>query len=515
MHNPPQPWYRPHQPQQPVPHNPYAPEGYTPPEPPPRRGRFGKGPLIATVVVLLLLAGSGWVYTLADGRWGGPTAPVADKAAGPSATPTPSRTPAVATPAPKRIPTSEEINAGRKAGDATAWIADDRTDLPRRTIKLYDLWIVGDTVVQAAYEKVTARRLSDGAEVWSVSLPASVCEAPHNPTPDGKIVVVYRSNRAWTGNRCNQLQMIDLRTGKAGWHRKLTETGSMDDTIMVNSAISGGTLAIVQSMKAAAYRVDTGAKLYDIPLENPGACYPDNLAGGTRLVLRSTCAISADRATSYHQLREIDPTTGKVSRRYRTQPGWSVGKMLSVDPVVFTVHHHKDITGNWRVVALKPDGKPRVTIDARPKGFTYCADAGDSGGNMQRCAGTAVGNDIVFLGGTDRVGGYSLDTGKLVWGVKSSDSTLHPLRSDGGPFALVYEAASAERPGGVIRFGPGGVDTKKQVLQHPVTARSTERGMLAGRLAYANGRIVITPSSVSGNDATHEARMLSFAPGAP
>ncbi|MFI6422040.1 PQQ-binding-like beta-propeller repeat protein [Streptomyces sp. NPDC050842] len=515
MHHPPQPWYQPHQSQQPVPHNPYAPEGYTPPEPPPRRRRFGKGPLIATVVVLLLLAASGGVYALADGRWGDPAAPVADKAPSPSATPTPSRTPAVATPTPKRIPTSEEINAGRKAGDAAAWIVDDRTDLPRRHIKLYPLWIVGDTVVQAAYEKVTARRLSDGVEVWSVPLPASVCEAPANPTPDGKIVVVYKSNRAWTGNRCNQLQMIDLKTGKAGWRKRLTETGSMDGTITVNSAISGGTLAIVQSMKAAAYRVDTGAKLYDIPLENPGKCYPDNLAGGPRLVVSSTCAISVDRGKSYHQLRELDPRTGKVRWRYRTQPGWSVGKMLSVEPVVFTTYHHEKRTENWRVVALKPGGKLRVTIDARPKGFTYCADAGDSGGNMQQCPGTAVGKDIVFLGGTDRVGGYSLDTGKLVWGVKSSDTTLHPLRTDGGLFALVYEAPSADRPGGILRFGPGSADTKKQVLVHPMTARSVERRMLAGRLAYVNGRIVISPSGVSGNDADHEARMLSFAPGTP
>lgn len=46
-----------------------------------------------------------------------------------------------------------------------------------------------------------------------------------------------------------------------------------------------------------------------------------------------------------------------------------------------------------------------------------------------------------------------------------------------------------------------------------MTARATERRMLAGRLAYANGRIVIAPSGVSGNDADHQARMLSFAPG--
>ncbi|MET9675429.1 PQQ-binding-like beta-propeller repeat protein [Streptomyces sp. NPDC006482] len=522
MQHPPQPWYRPHTPQQPVPVNPYAPEGYTPQGPPPRHGRrFGKGPVIATVVVLLLLVAGGGVYAVTDGRWGRAAAPVASgtpRPSGtpdPSGTPAPSRTPAVRTPEAKRIPTTEELNAGRGAGDATAWIVDDRTDLPRRTIKLYDPWIVGDTVVQAAYRKVTARRLSDGAEVWSVQLPASVCEAPANPAPDGRIVVVYKSSLAANGNRCNQLQMIDLRTGKAGWHKKLTETGSMDDTIMVNSAVSGGTLAIVQSMRAAAYRIADGAKLYDIPMENPGKCYPDNLAGGPRLVVSSLCAIGVDRMKTYSQLREIDPRTGKVLWRYRTQPGWKAGKMLSVAPVVFTTFHAEEYTDNWRVMALGPGGKLRTTIDARPKEFTYCAGAGDSGGNMQRCPGTMVGGDTVFLGGIDRVGGYSLATGKFLWGVKSSDSTLHPLRPDGGSFALVYEAASVKRPGGIIRFGPGGVETKKEVLRHPATARSTEFAMQAGHLAYVKDRIVITPSGVYGNDDQHEARMLSFAPEAP
>ncbi len=39
--------------------------------------------------------------------------------------------------------------------------------------------------------------------------------------------------------------------------------------------------------------------------------------------------------------------------------------------------------------------------------------------------------------------------------------------------------------------------------------------MLAGHLAYANGRIVITAADVSGDDTNRQARMLSFAPERP
>ncbi|MER8198211.1 PQQ-binding-like beta-propeller repeat protein [Streptomyces microflavus] len=335
MPRPSQPWELPPPEHRPVPGNPYAAEGFGPPVEPPRRRRSGRVPLIAAAVVLLLLAAGGGVYAVTDGRWGGSAAPAAPAARKtPPAPETPSAPPASAVPAPepKRIPTSAEINAGRKPGEATAWVVDDRTDLPGRSILLHDLWVVGDTVVQAMHRKVTAYRLSDGAEVWSVPLPAPVCETPVDPTPDGKVVVVYKNSQAVHGNRCNQLQMIDLRTGKAGWQRELTETGSLDDTIIVHTAISGDVLAVVQGMTAAAYRVGDGTALYDIPMENPGKCYPDDVAGGPRLLVSSNCAIGADRSKSYSQLREIDPRTGKVHWRFRTQAGWKVARCSPSPP---------------------------------------------------------------------------------------------------------------------------------------------------------------------------------------
>ncbi|WP_030689781.1 PQQ-binding-like beta-propeller repeat protein [Streptomyces globisporus] len=515
MQRPSQPWYAPHPPQQPVPGNPYAPEGHTPHGPPPRRGRFGKGPVLAAVLVVLLLLAGGGVYAVGGGRWSGRATPVAERSPRPSGTPTRSRTPAVRTPQPQRVPTSDEINAGRGPGEATGWVVDDRTDLPRRSVEVRDLWTVGDTVVQALYKKVTAHRLSDGAELWTVTLPAPVCETPADPTPDGKVVVVHQNREAWTGYRCDQLQMIDLRTGRAGWHKQLTETGAGDDTIIVNSAVSGDVVAVGQSMKAAAYRVGDGTKLYDIPMEDPGRCHPDDVAGGTRLLVKADCAIGVDRTRNHSQLRALDPHTGKVLWRFWTRPGWEIGRVLSVDPVVLTTFHATERTDNWRVVALRPDGKLRTTIDPRAKGFTYCADDGDSGEDIQECDGTLVGPDTVYLGGTDRVGAYDLGTGKFVWGIKSSLTRLHPLHAEAGSSALVYEAATPSRPGGIIRLGPGGAHTEERVLNHPASAVSTEYAMLAGHLAYVRGRIVITPSHVSGDDRQHQARMLSFAPAAP
>lgn len=515
----PGPWYTPQPQQQPVPHNPYAQQGrgQDPPGPPgpPRRGRpGGRGPVATAVAVaVLLLAAAGGAYVLTGGE-GQPAAPVAkgtpkpSGASGTSVPETSSRSPAASSPAEERIPTTEEINAGRKPGDAKAWIVEDPTDLPRSNILLNDLWIVGGTVVQAADRRVVAHRLSDGALVWSLKLPSTVCETPVNPTPDGKVVVVHH-NRA--KSRCNQLQEIDLRTGKAGWHKELTETGSLDDTIIVHSAISGDTLAIVQSMTATAYRVGDGAELYDIPMQKTGGCYPNDVAGGPRLLVSYGCAAGSE--TPYSRLRGIDPATGRTLWQYRTQPGWKTGKVLSVEPVVLTTLHAERRQDDWRVVALGPDGKIGRTIDARPKGFAYCGDSGDAGQGIQNCPGAVVGNGLVALGGTDRVGAYDLTNGKLVWGVKSdAGRRLHPLRPDAGRTVLVYEGAGMSRPGRILRIGPGGADTQKEVLRHPASATKPEYEMLSGNLAYANGRIVITPSMVNGDDAKRSARMISFAP---
>ncbi|MFE0734322.1 PQQ-binding-like beta-propeller repeat protein [Streptomyces sp. NPDC058855] len=509
-----QPWYEDRPPPRPAPDNPYAPPGFGPP-PPGRYRRRRRGPLLAGLLALALLTGVGG-YVL--GARGGPDPSAAVPTAAPSGRPpaTAAPGPATARPTPRRtpVPGNDEIARKRLSGEASAWIVDDRTDLPRRQIRTEDLWIVGDTAVQAVYKKVVAHRLSDGAELWSVALPTPVCETPVHPTPDGKVVIVLQNVEAWTGTRCNRLQMIDLKTGTAGWHKRLVETGGTDDTIMVDTAITGGTLAVVQSMSAAAYRVDDGHKLYDIPMERPGTCYPGRVAGGIRLLVLDDCAITAG-AKAYAGLRELDPQTGKVRWRYRTAPGRVIGQVLSEDPVVITTPTRENGAKDWRIVALGPGGKALRTIDPRPKGFTHCGDSVDTSSNAQACAQAVVGPGIVVLGGTDRVGAYDLATGKLAWGVKSEATSYgyFPLRAVPGRIGFVHELGTSSRPGRIFRIGPGGVDTMKDVLKLPVATAPYEFGMgVLGERAYAGDRLVLTPANLDGDDARREPRMLSFAP---
>lgn len=523
MPDPQQPWYTPGPQQQPVPGNPYASgDGYGPPPgppPPPRRRRFGGAPVVAAVVAFLLVAVAGGVYALTDWGRDEPAKPVAKESPGPTGSASPSGTPAAGGPELSHIPTTDEVEAARKPGESAAWIVDDRTDLPKQINKVHDLWIVGDTAVQALHRKVTAYRLSDGAEVWNVTLPTSVCETPANPTPDGKVVVFHHERPDnERGNQCNRMQMIDLKTGKQGWHKELDEPGDRDNTFIVYSAISGDILSVARNMVAITYRMDDGSKLYEISREKK-QCVPKAVAGGVaRLLVSSTCMIDIDRSKNYGQLRELDPRTGKVLWHYRTKAGWSFGSLISMDPVVFTIYNNEDSAKDWRITVLDPGGEHRVTFDARDKGFRECGGDG-SGADIQPCRGTGVGKGLIMLGGQDQVGAYDVKTGKFLWGVKSDElRMLYPLRAEDGRSMLIYEAATSRRPGRTFVMGPRGAGTETNVVKHPVATAPWEYEMFMAHTAYVDGRLVLTSTHMSGDEnrkPVREARMLSFAPDAP
>ncbi|MEU2503278.1 PQQ-binding-like beta-propeller repeat protein [Streptomyces sp. NPDC007863] len=490
----------------------WYPPGRQPPAPVPRSRRDRGLTALAVGLALLVVAvaGAGWYgYGPGDGR--PRPADAKESAAPPSGTASPE--PSLRTPRPVRVPGTQELAAARRPGEAAAWIAADSTDLPRRTVHVDGPWIVGDTIVQALYREVTAYRLSDGAEVWNLTLPTPVCEAPEQATPDGRIVLVLATSGAQRGARCDRFRMIDLRTGKAGWTKELLRDPARDTpAVIVHTAISGDTLAVAEGLGAAAFRVSDGSRLFTIPTEDPGRCHPDRVAGGSRLLVGATCALGVDRRTRYSQLRELDPRTGAVRWRHRTPAGRRAERMISVDPVVYTSIDNERLTDDWRIVALGPRGELRRTIDPRPKGFEHCVHVGIDA-DLQPCPGIVVGHGLVHVGGTDRVGAYDLATGKLLWGIRTHDGrTLTPVGSPSASGTLVYESATPSRPGRTFVLGKGGADTEKVLLKHPAAAAEAEYSTMAGRVLHVGGRIVTMPTGVSGDDARRQPRLVSFAP---
>ncbi|MFI6943756.1 PQQ-binding-like beta-propeller repeat protein [Streptomyces sp. NPDC050418] len=469
-----------------------------------------------SALAALLLVGSG-VYAMSgedkgDGK--GRTE------AGASKKPTVSASPDAK---PTGPPLPKDINAGLEKGEAKAWYAKSEQDLPDGNTLVHEPWFVGeDTVVQAFYKEVTAFKTSDGSKLWSLPLPAPVCDVPVNPTPDGKVVVAYRDHPTKERGKCNGLQMIDLKKGAGGWRKKLDEKKNGDNTITVHLAISGDTVLVGRSMSAEAYRIKDGKKLFRLGEEKTGGCSPDDVAGGSKLLVVDWCP--GKNNISHGQIRQVDPKSGKIKWRYqlkdrktkKTMP-WRIGKVYSVDPPVFSVFESED-QFNWSVVSLKSNGKLRSTLNAGKYKFDQCEGAGDSGRGTQNCVGGVVGKDTFYLSskplkedalGPNQIVAFDLDKGKVKWASKPVDTwSVRPLAVEGKSL-IAYVRAGLKTPGRIVRIGAKG-GKPKTVVTFGKTAQPLEYEAMAGHTVYRDGRFYLSDSLLEGDDSVQQVRLLSY-----
>ncbi|GGR83285.1 hypothetical protein GCM10010252_22500 [Streptomyces aureoverticillatus] len=517
---PPQPVHRP------VPGNPYA-----QPEPAVRTGGTARTRALgvgAAVLALALVGGGVFLATRGDGDGEGggsrePAAAPSNSSQGPeSSTGGGGQETAGPGADDDRESRGIDVNAGRKPGEARAWLGFDDVKLPGKGTILYDLWREGDIVAQATYDEVTAFKSADGTKAWSVRLPGAVCDTPVNASPDGKVVVVYTTSKAKQSVKCDQLQMIDLKTGKKGWHKKLVEHDLSDGTTMTHVAISGSTVMVDQDSTAHAYRVRDGKRLFSTKPQREGACFLKGVAGGSKLLQVQGCA--AMTPTQHGRLRKLDPRTGKVEWTYRSKKGWSIDKVYSVDPVVVSLRKRNDYD-NWAVAAVDEQGRQRswIELGGGKTEFEQCAGAGDSGEGVQNCPGGVVEGDTLYLAskpkdtlGPNKLVAFDLAGGNVKWSESWGGRQLQPVpvSGKGRPGVIAYARPSGEKNGRVLRFGPRG-GKPDVLLRHTSAARKTETFMFAGHTLYADGRFYVTSPRLDGRAHGSEGdegkgRMLSY-----
>ncbi|MEU5951389.1 PQQ-binding-like beta-propeller repeat protein [Streptomyces sp. NPDC047525] len=418
-----------------------------------------------------------------------------------------------------------DVNAGRKPGEAKAWVAMNDIELPGKGAQLQDLWHVPGIVAQAEYDEVSGYRTSDGSRAWTVSVPGTVCDTPVNPTPDGKVVVAYTKRKSERNTACDQLRMIDLKTGEKGWHKELVDHGFWDDTSMTHVSITGSTVLVDQSATMRAYRIGDGKRLFTTEREREGGCSLDGVAGGSRLLQVESCAPGSPG--THGRLKRLDPRTGDVKWTYRTKKGWSIQKVHSVDPAVVVVQNREEMD-KWAVVAVDGKGKQRswIGVDKGPHKFAMCAGAGDSGEGVQNCPGAAVAADTLYMAtepkdgilGPNKIVAFDLGTGKSKWtGAVGGGRQITPVPVAGSarPGVIGYARAQDGKNGQTVRFGPRG-GKPDVLLRHTSSAQGMEAGMYAGNTLYADGRFFVTPTRLSGKGhggkgEEGNARMLAFA----
>ncbi|MET9434748.1 PQQ-binding-like beta-propeller repeat protein [Streptomyces sp. NPDC006551] len=481
----------------------------SPPQSPPPRGRRLSKALVASVVAgLLAVAGVTW-YALGGSGDGG----AKDGRATASTSATPSTGPA-GPPAPD-AEDAARYNAGRAPGDASVlWVRKNDIDVPGLGGDVFGPWPVGDTVVTAMYRTVTAHSVADGTVKWRLTLDTEICRASQLASADGKIVLALKDRLHAENDECRQLQMVDLRTGKAGWRQKIVKEGTFDFFFDYSIAISGNTVTAGRHGFSTAYRLSDGKQLFG---KWPGeACQPYAYAGGPKLVAAVSCPTS-DHEKPQEEIHEVDPLTGKSKWKYRTPVGFRVSAVYSVRPLV--VAGRKLATGEYGVAVFNEDGTKRASLRGEGPFADGCPDDVAHKGNLQRCE-VVVDGDTLYLA-TVGTGGKNARNEVVAFDLRTGAETRRiqgpagrrtvPLRMEGGSLVLRMASIVGE-PGSLATVAPGATNPV-ELLRIPRSAGRVESRFYDSPALYVNGRYILVKSVVVGStDADEQERetLLAF-----
>ncbi|MYQ77460.1 MULTISPECIES: PQQ-binding-like beta-propeller repeat protein [unclassified Streptomyces] len=478
----------------------------------PLRGRTAK--IVGAVLAVALLAGGGiWFATSGGGDDDKPLAGPTHSAK-PTVKPSPTRSGATGEPVVSPEEEARTINAGAKPGEAkVAWIQKGGIDLPRNGGDQFGPWFAGDVVVRALFNTVSGYSVSDGTRRWNLRLPTRMCAAPSQPTADGKIVLGIRHDSA-DDAECDTLQMVDLRTGEAGWRKSYVRKGVWDGLSDLAMSINGDTVTVGRTSRTEGFRVSDGKQLFG---ERTGPCQPFGLASGPVAIAAVSCH-TADDEYKDQQVQRIDPATGKALWTYKLKKKWEVGQIYSVSPLVVSLKQLED-PDKWAILVLNADGTYRSQLSGGPGDYQVeCErDLMSLGRNLDNCVGVAADANTFYmstnhgeLGATqpNKIVAFDLSTGKFRWSADAPDGqSVTPLRTEDGKLLMYVHAAKGK--GGGIATLPSGGGTPQFVQRHPASGADLERGIFEPRVAYTGGRTVLTPSRLSGIDGDDEVDMRS------
>ncbi|MGX1883190.1 outer membrane protein assembly factor BamB family protein [Streptomyces sp. NPDC055287] len=402
----------------------------------------------------------------------------------------------------------DDLNAGRQAGESKVlWLQKNDIDLPRNGSDVYGPWFTDGLVVKAMYKQVAAYNTTDGKEKWKLPLSTEVCAAPVKAADDGKIVIGVKDGTTDKA-KCSQLQMIDLKTGKAGWKAEVKKEGLFDLLSDITIAISGNTVTAGRTGHSTAFSMKDGKQLWG---KLAGECQPYAFTSSAKLIAAAACS-TGEAAKHHERIQEHDPATGKVKWSYPLAKGWEVDKVYSVSPLVVSVTEREKKT--WSVIALTDGGKLRSEIDGGKDKFQ--PRCGGSfvifGQNLEGCTGVAADANTFYMATAEKSSGleksnevvaFNLDTGKPKWRTPSTDRAMMPLKMEGGE-VLVHMEASYDKGGALATIPASGAKKPKTLLQNPQSTAEIENGFFTTKVAYEGGQLYVVASRVSASNDEEE-----------
>ncbi|MGR8010077.1 outer membrane protein assembly factor BamB family protein [Streptomyces hypolithicus] len=489
----------------------------------PAPGGSGGGPfkgkpavIIGAALAALLVVGGG-VYLAVSGGDDDPKKPVANPSPGQDGKPTglPSDS-SGNEPAPGRD-AGDDLNGAREKGDSrVAWLVKNDVDLPRNGSSVYGPWFTDGLIVKAMYKKVSAYNTADGKEKWSLPLSTEVCSAAGKPADDGKFVIGVKDGTTDKA-KCSRLQMIDLKTGKAGWKAEVKKENTFDFLTDITLAISGDTVTAGRTGHSTAFSMKDGKQLWG---KLDGNCQPYAFTSGAKLISAAACS-TGGASKVRQQIQGHDPATGKVKWAYPLAEGWEVDKVYSVSPLVVSAKHREKKT--WGVMALTDSGKLRAEIDGGKDKFQpRCGGAFIVfGKNLEGCTGVAADENTFYMATADKTSGlkrtnevvaFNLDTGKPKWRTAAEEGTITPIGMEGGE-VLVHTPASYEQGSRLATIAPSG-GKPKTLLQNSTAAGEIERDFFNATVAYEGGQLYLVNDRISAANDEEEkekAAIMAFA----
>ncbi|MCJ1678991.1 PQQ-binding-like beta-propeller repeat protein [Streptomyces sp. APSN-46.1] len=468
---------------------------------PPQGGAPGAAPrrkltvLIAASVAGVLVLGAGSYFAFFDGGGDKPKEPVAQSST--SADPKPSGS------ASASVDTGdgsgngsggqEDLNAGRKQGeDKVLWYKTQKIEGPGSGVATNGQWVVGDAVVKTVWKSLVGYSVTDGKEKWKLDFPTKICAQTDQTTADGKTVIVVEENDSDSAS-CNQMKLVDLKTGKEGWTKEVAKEGAFDLLTDINLTLTGDTVAVNRLIKSSAYKISTGDKLF--AGNGPEGCQPASYAAGNNKMIGIATCRDADSTV---EVQDADPVTGKKTWSYRLPKGFRVTSVYSVDPIVLDIGN--ETNKERSIVVLGPDGKPRTTVAGEG---SFAPNCGVREHMLQGCGTSAVDSNTLYLatsagaGKANEIVAFDLGTGKVKWRTPAGDGrTLLPLEAAGGKL-IAYRQAESEQGGEILSIPAAGGEPTA-LLRHPSgPAAPIESSFFSPKADYVDGRFFISASRLT------------------
>lgn len=352
------------------------------------------------------------------------------------------------------------------------------------TNELAGLWLTDDTVVRATMLGLTAYDLQTGRQRWRLPMPngTSLCQVSPNVVDD--VAAVIFGATQGSGDKCDQLTAVGVRTGERRWTTSLKQPGDTSTDVLdrlASVSIARG-LVVAQDVDAIrGYATGDGKRRWSVDptVGSESRCLPfKSLVDADRMIVVLDCQNRGN-------VSFINTATGQVLWKRDTKPAEGAVEFMdpiSVKPVVLASRS----TGEQRqmLVLNSNTGALARQIPTSVGGSSELDFTSDGFGLNGRAYYPVVINAGKLFAATEGVVGtrrneivaVDLNTGRVAWTTPSAPGTVEMVLEADGDGVLTLNRGTLKRLSRLVRYdaatgkGTDGVTLPRAVIntQFPV-----------------------------------------------